>query len=79
MHTLLIWILVNTSTAQPVLPYQFPTQTDCQRAVIALHQYAHGQQLYKCQRLKIVDPSGCGLSFENDPAHNYSHRGSQHE
>lgn len=61
MKTILVWILINLSTGQPVANYQFPTQADCLRAGSTFSTYAKVSTRYTCTSLKItslkiVDP-----------------------
>jgi hypothetical protein len=58
MNTILVWILFNLSTGQPVPHYQFPTQADCIRAGTVFNRYSKSYTPYHCDSMRVVDPYG---------------------
>jgi hypothetical protein len=63
MNTILVWILFNLSTGQPVASYQFPTQADCIRAGTVFNRYSKSYTRYTCESIRIVDPYGNGTTL----------------
>jgi hypothetical protein len=78
MHAILIWILINVNTGQPVSQYQFPTQSDCIRAGTQLNQYGRFHAPYICQSLRVVDPYGTAAD-PNSAQLNRARRNAQFE